>query len=63
MGTAIKYPCTAQLDAAVSQAQCRGVPEALRHIFPDRQVRTKYNLAGREEKYPAPQDNQYQDDL
>ena len=47
MGTAIKYPCTAQLDAAVSQAQCRGVPEALRHIFPDRQVRTKYNLAGK----------------
>lgn len=31
--------------------------------FPDRQVRTKYNLADREEKYPAPQDNQYQDDL
>ena len=63
MDTAIKYPCTAQLDAAVSQAQCRGVPEALRHIFPYRQVRTKYNLADREEKYPAPQDNQYQDDL
>ena len=63
MDTAIKYPCTAQLDAVVSQAQCRGVPEALRHIFPGRQVRTKYNLADREEKYPAPQDNQYQDDL
>ena len=63
MDTAIKYLRAAQLDAAVIQVQCRGGLEALLHIFPDRRARTKYNLAGREEKYPAPQDNQYQDDL
>ena len=63
MDTAIKYPCAVRQDAAVIQVQCRGGLEALLHTFPDRQVRTKYNLADREEKYPVPQDNQYQDDL
>ena len=63
MDTAIKYPCAVRQDAAVIQVQCRGGLEALLHIFPDRRARTKYNLAGREEKYSVPQDSRYRDDL